>query len=149
MPPSFDVTALLAELRALESKVQIIAQRMNVIERNEQIIGRTLISHNKTLKEIESGIVERPAGGVIGGEGSQQEELALIEKSVSETEDILSKLKEQVDSNTRSIDEVKQAVAELKFLFDSLNPAELVTADQLKEFLAESHSLRGVRKSKR
>ena len=61
MAQQYDLSSIIAEIRSVESKVQIIAQRMNVIERNEQIIGRTLISHNKIIKEMESGIIGRPA----------------------------------------------------------------------------------------
>lgn len=47
---------LILELQALDSKMRVVAQRMKIIEKNEQIIGKTLISHNKKLKELEDAM---------------------------------------------------------------------------------------------
>ena len=47
---------LRSELQSLDSKVRVVAQRMRIIEKNEQIIGKTLVNHNRKLKELEAGV---------------------------------------------------------------------------------------------
>ncbi|MBI4215081.1 hypothetical protein HY546_03730 [archaeon] len=137
MPPQIDVSALLAELRALESKVQIVAQRMNMIERNEQIIGRTLISHNKMLKELEAAVSGKPIDGLESVPPAVGAETEVLQRAVSELENNVSKLRQKADASSKELENLKQLIDEVKFLFDALNPAELVTVKQLKELLAD------------
>ena len=56
------IETLIAELRTLESKVDLLASKLNTIERNEEVIGRTLIALNSRIKKLEESPGGRGAG---------------------------------------------------------------------------------------
>jgi hypothetical protein len=62
-----------SEIHALNTKIQIIAQRMKIIERNEEIIGKTLISHNKTIKELEEAVSKLKTSPPVASKPSSDE----------------------------------------------------------------------------
>jgi chromosome segregation ATPase len=137
---------LILELQALDSKMRVVAQRMKIIEKNEQIIGKTLISHNKQIKELESSI----GGGVVTPSG-QQADLEQIRSLVDEfkktsldVSSMVESLKSEVKKNREAIDKVKEDFAEVKYVLDTINPAAYVTVEQVKEIIDDR--LKGLRK---
>ena len=112
------VRGVIAEIHALSSKMQIVAQRMKIIEKNEQIIGKTLISHNRALKEL-----ERRLGA---GAGARAPEGA---KTGALPED-LEKLKLDVAA-------LQEEIKELKYVIEQINPVEYVTTDEVSELIDE------------
>ena len=105
-----DVAALQADLRSAETKIDLIVQKINTVEKNEEVIGRTIVAHNEKLKRIE----EKGGGG--GDSSALKDEL----------EDALSKRFA-----------TKQEVQELKYVLDTVNPLSFATIDQVKELLEE------------
>ncbi len=106
-----------AGMRSVESKVDLIVQKIKSMEKNEEVIGRTLVAQNERLKKLESQI----ASGGVGG-GASASEIADIKKAV---EDVQKSAAKQED------------LLELKYIIDEINPLEFARADQMQEFLKD------------
>ena len=98
MPAQDPLQGIIAEVHALDSKVRVIAQRMKIIEKNEQIIGKTLISHNKALKELEKEI-----SGLKGGVSVA----APVEREPSEVPGDYNELKLLINDFKDSLSEIQ------------------------------------------
>ena len=116
---------LYEEIRSLDSKVRIIAQRLMIIEKNEQIIGKTLITHNKNIKEMaEKGISAAPPAN--GGSAD-----------LNSLRELLDQARKQAFDNDKRLGAIEEALSEIKYVVDNLNPVEYVTISQLQELLDE------------
>ena len=130
-----------ASMASLDAKLKLIAQRLKIMENNVQVVGRTLVSHNKKMKEFE---VTLAAGG---GKAPDMAKLKDALKEELKTEfsansEISAPLEHGVptrrDSSEiinlkKSVEELRQEVNELKYVVDSINPLEYVTIDQLSD----------------
>lgn len=140
------LTRMESSVRSIDAKMKLLAQRLKVIEMNEQVIGRTLVSHNKKLKEIES-------------RGSSKMDDAALRDQLYESlkSDLMVELKDKMPSapmppaslrieeagtrdNTneeeiknlkKAMLNLKQEVDEMKYVLDSVNPMEYVTIPEL------------------
>lgn len=72
-------------VHALDSKIRIVAQKLNVIEKNEKVIGQTLVTLNKKLRDIEEG----------GGTASSKD---------------LEELKKKMDAVTEQVEKIKAII---------------------------------------
>ena len=135
-----NIRDLIAEMHALDSKMRIVAQRMKIIEKNERIIGKTLISHNKKMKELEKSV----SGGVsISGRGDMGEIRAVIDdfKKISvDVHNTVENLREDIQHNKDVINDVLEDLSEMRYILDQINPLEYVTADQVSELINEKLS---------
>lgn len=143
----------------MNSKLQVMAQRLAIIEKNEQIIGRTLIGNSKTIKELETAIAELKSGAVAmsgaaataASESAPSGKVEEFEKSLSdfngmmdqfnetlsETHDTMAALSEQVGANLDKIDTLNTQMTEMKYVIDQLNPLSLVTIDKVSDLVEE------------
>lgn len=105
-----EMDSLKSDLRALDAKINLVVQKIKTIEKNEEIIGRTLVAYSERLKGTES------AGGKQSArlDGSQSADIEGLKKSV---------------------DEIRQQVKELKYVLDTINPLEYATINQVKELI--------------
>jgi len=123
-----------SDVRALNSSIMIISQKMKYLVRNEKVLGRNLLVLNKRLKQLESGKI------AVGGEGASSPEMA----------GELKELTAQIQRNTAAIEELRSAVSEIqaiyaksedvkemKFVIDSINPLEFVTYKDVEELIDE------------
>jgi len=104
------------EIRTLDSKISLIGQKISTIEKNEEVLGRTLVALNERTKKMEAG------GGREGGGGASGEEV--------------EKLKKRMDVLEKSM-VTKQEVKELKYTLDTINPLEYATLGQIRELIRE------------
>ena len=120
------------DVKALNSSILVISQKINYIVRNEKILGRNILVVNKKIKEIGAG----KAGS-----------------SLNDTEQLskqLTQIQEQLDQNTAQISELYSAVdrikdssvkaeqfKELKYVIDSINPLEFVTYKDIEQLIEE------------
>ena len=122
-----------SELQSLDSKIRVVSQRMRVIEKNEQIIGKTLVNHNKKLK-----ILERT-----GGKSSSSHEISIsadsdkLSKQIDEINSIVKDLIKEIGLNRELVDKMKQDVNEMKYILDTVNPMEYVTVNQVSDLVDE------------
>ena len=129
-----------SSLASLDAKMKLIAQRLKILENNEQVIGRTLVTHNKKLKELEASL---SAGGGKVDVGKLKDEIReelKAEKIASGSaiappiDDAMPR-RESADIRDlkKSIEELRQEVSELKYITDSINPLEYITLEQLND----------------
>ena len=116
-----------ADIRALNSSILLMTQKIKYIVRNEKILGRNLIVLNKKIKTLDEKITLNPQG------------------SASEvSSDEVNSLKQQVSMLQAQVEDLsgrlasKEEVKELKYVIDSINPLEFATLDQVKEMIEKS-----------
>lgn len=97
------------ELRTLDSKINLVVQKLRTLEKNQEILSQTLLTLKAEVKQAGSG-------GVSAGKGQGQ--------GFSE------------ESETR-IKEIEAQIKELRYVLDAINPLEYATIDQVKELLDE------------
>lgn len=98
---------------------------MKIIEKNEQIIGKTLVSHNKMLKDLEKAIAE-----------------AATTKQVAATASAAgagnaAELQRLVDQNQKELSKLRGVVDETKYIVNQMNPVAYVTVDQVNDLIDE------------
>ena len=127
------------DVRALNSSILIISQKMKHLARNEKILGRNLIVVNNKIKELRQEVKSRPiseeAGAmpqpaVIAAEipSDLQETLASIQSSLAELKDRV----EEISADYAS----KADLKEVKYVVDSIAPLKFATLSQLKQAMA-------------
>ena len=121
-----------SDIRALNSSVLILSQKMKYIVRNEKILGRNLVVLNKKLHEIES----RTGGaGIQGGDlslGQAQNELAAINSKLEEHSGAVEEIRSELESMKNTFAK-QQDVKEMKYVLDAINPLEFVTRKDIEE----------------
>ncbi len=116
---------LKAEIQMLDSKISLIAQKIRMIEKNEDIIGRTIVTHNDKLAKIESA-GQLPSTGSFPASGESNSGLA---SEVDALKKQVAELREQAAT--------KAEVSELHYTLDSINPLDFVTLKQARKLIAE------------
>jgi len=120
-----------AEIQMLDSKISLIAQKIRMIEKNEDIIGRTIVVHNDKLHKLESSGPAPLAGSPAPAQGESSAGLAAevdaLKKQVAE-------LREQAAT--------KSEVSELHYTLDTINPLDFVTLKQARKLIAEEFDKR-------
>ncbi|MFA6329903.1 MAG: hypothetical protein WCX64_04460 [Candidatus Micrarchaeia archaeon] len=123
---------LKAEIQMLDSKISLIAQKIRMIEKNEDIIGRTIVVHNEKIHKLETGAPIPPsasssAASAAESNGSLAAEVEALKKQVAE-------LREQAAT--------KSEVSELHYTLDTINPLDFVTLKQARKLIAEEFDKR-------
>ncbi|MEM4598930.1 MAG: hypothetical protein QW400_04570 [Candidatus Diapherotrites archaeon] len=122
---------LMEDVKALNSAVSLISQKMRHIARNEKILGRNIIVLNKKMKELAESSANQA-----------------IPESLSRR---IEEIERNLEDTNKKIEEINIVVAhlrkefvshgefnELKQIVDAINPLELVTIDQVKEIASQS-----------
>ena len=105
------------QLRSMDSKVNLLAERLKTVESNSEIAGRTLLALKDQVKR---------------GPSSGSSSNASYASSVD-----LGPLSSDVKALQSEIKELKVQVEQMKYVLDSINPLEYATVDQVKELLDE------------
>ena len=113
------------DIRALNSSILLITQKIKYLVRNEKILGRNLIVLNKKIKSLEEKVVN-PVASEQAGSMSSAEIEAMKQK--------VSMLEGQVE-DVRSRTATKEELKELKFIIDSINPLEFATLSQVRDLV--------------
>lgn len=129
------IPSVVKDIRALNSSILIISQKIQYLVRNEKILGRNLLVLNRKLKELEAG----------GGRGS-----AISDTELSSMKQQLQEISDQAQRNAASLSELQSViesikqnyakeslVKEIKFVVDSINPLEFVTYKEVEKLISE------------
>jgi len=119
--PIKPLDAIKADMRTLDSKINLIAQKIRMMEKNEEVIGRTMVALNEKIKKLEEGGARATAGAAKAGESSAD----------------VSSLKDQLKTLEEKVEATHSQLLELKYVIDSINPLEYASLDQVKELLDE------------
>ena len=113
------------DIRALNSSILLITQKMKYLVRNEKILGRNLIVLNKKIK----GLEEKALAGADANEQSSA--------SKEEFEKLANRIEalESENSDLRSRMASKEEFKEIKFVVDSINPLEFANLSQVRELI--------------
>jgi hypothetical protein len=113
-----------AGMRSVESKIDLIVQKIKNMEKNEEVIGRTLVAQNERLKKLEGQVA---SGG--GGGGASAAASAASAAEIAE-------LRKEVDELAKAAAK-QEDLLELKYTLDEINPLEFARADQMQEFVRD------------
>ncbi|MFH0954783.1 MAG: hypothetical protein V1777_01655 [Candidatus Micrarchaeota archaeon] len=125
-----------ADIRALNSSVLLLSQKMQYLVRNEKILGRNLIVLSKRLKERETEGLEK-SGGQLPPQFLQ--EFSEVKTKVESHERTLLELQNDV-AEIKDRYAKADSVSELKYVIDAINPLEFVTVKQVQELLEKEKS---------
>jgi vacuolar-type H+-ATPase subunit I/STV1 len=113
------------DVRALNSSILLITQKIKYLVRNEKILGRNLVVLNKKIKTLEEKVVNN---SFTQTESSvSEEEIASLNKKIVLLETQLEDLHSRVST--------KEELKELKYVIDSINPLEFATISQVRELI--------------
>jgi len=113
------------DIRALNSSILLITQKIKYLVRNEKILGRNLVVLNKKIRTLEEKIVSMPTSTSSGGASTPEVDL-LKQKIImleAQVEDLI----------TRAA--LKEELKELKYIINSINPLEFATLTQVRELI--------------
>lgn len=124
-----------SDIRALNSSILVISQKIKYLVRNEKILGRNLLVLNKKIKVMQESHGDTQSAGT----GSFQNELAQINKRLEENAEAIAQLQSDVENIKQNYAKAEQ-VSEIKYVIDSINPLEFVTIKDMKEIAGEKSS---------
>ncbi|OIO26162.1 hypothetical protein AUJ14_02550 [Candidatus Micrarchaeota archaeon CG1_02_55_22] len=111
MAKATELVTIVSDLHTLDSKINLLAQKMRTIEKNEEVLGRTLIALNNRIKKIEEGgSTTRPSASSSGSTDGKALDLKYA---------------------------TKQELSEIRYVLDSINPLEYATVSQVRDLINE------------
>ena len=120
------------DVKALNSSILVISQKIKYVVRNEKILGRNLLVLNKKIKSLQTPV----SGGGDADFSAIQPELAEINRKLSENAEAIAGLQSEVQ-NIRENYAKSGDVAEIKYVIDTINPLEFVSVKDVKELIAQ------------
>ena len=126
-----------SDIRALNSSILILSQKLKYIVRNEKILGRNILVLNKKLRDSEMG------GG--RGSGLSSEELASLRNEIASLSNTVSKQSEAINEMQVAVQQIKDTFAkaedvqEMKYVVDTIKPLEFVTRKDVMQLVGEEH----------
>ncbi|MBI4052678.1 MAG: hypothetical protein HY394_01440 [Candidatus Diapherotrites archaeon] len=123
--------SLREDIKALNSAILVLSQKMKFVVRNEKILGRNLLVLNKKFKGFEEPR-QNGASSDSGGLASED-----IEKLLLHLQDLSGKV-DELEAKLKHAQETsvsKEQFAELKYVIDAINPLDFVTIAQAKELI--------------
>lgn len=137
----FSIPQLSSDIKAMNSAILIISQKIEHLVRNEKILSRNIIVLNKRLKEIETSL-QSGTGSV--GEKAQQLEQRLSELSGQVARHTLAL--EETAAQLSSLESKfapKSELQEVKYIVQAINPLEFVTSKQVSEMIDQKLGQKG------
>ena len=113
--------AIRMELKSMDSKINLLAQKIKTIEKNEEILGRTLVTLNAKLKKLEEVVDSNETNASGKGSGLTQSEV--------------DKLKLEIADALSAKYALKRELQEVKYTVDMINPLEYATTSQVGELI--------------
>ncbi len=122
-----------SDLKALNSSVLLLSQKLQYVVRNEKVLGRNLLVLNRKLDELKKRVYEE-SGEQGQDKGDSSEKAKEIEAELARLEQSLMGIRESVSSLEKDFVK-KEEFKELRYVIDAMNPLDFVTHKQLKEAL--------------
>ena len=132
-PSAGDAFSATRDVKALNSAVLVITQKIKYLVRNEKILGRNLIVLNKRIRDLQT------TAALGAGQEVSEETQALIQEMGKQVET----LRHHVVELQGKVDELQSGkasgedVKEIKYVIDAMNPLHFVTVEQVKQMLQE------------
>jgi hypothetical protein len=137
------------DIKALNSSILIISQKMKYLARNEKILGRNLIVLNKKIADLRTqvqtgvGVATGSTPMTVSAELPPElaENVARMQAQVNLMQGSLKELSQQI-KDCVTADEI----AELKYLVETIDPLEFVTVKQVQKVLGKKLPARKLKK---
>ncbi len=127
--PGMPTSPFFSDIKALESSILMIAQKIEYLVRNEKILSQNLIVLNKRLGDLESRVAE---GGIAtGGAGISSGDVSSLQEKIDAISVSLLKLQQRTSKMEEIINDIKGDYAkisdlkELKYVIETINPYEI------------------------
>jgi hypothetical protein len=134
-----------SSISALDAKIRLVAQRIRIIENNEQVMSRTVISQNKKLKEIEATLAAGVGGKVdIDALKKAFKEELKLERSGEPMQPLMVEEYTAAKGGAPSagfkelkqeLSELRKQVEEIKYVLESVNPMEYLTIEDVNDVI--------------
>ena len=121
------------DIKAMNTSIMVITQKLNAMVRYEKILGRNLIVLNKKLRDAEL------SGGGSGGVSS--EEFSQIRNEIANLSNTVSKQSEAISELQVGVQQIKDTFAksedvlEMKYVVDTIKPLEFVTRKDVMQLM--------------
>lgn len=115
---SVDVVRM--ELKSMDSKINLLAQKIKTIEKNEEILGRTLVTLNSKIKKLEEEVDKSNSAS-----------------SAEVSNEDIERIKSEVTSALASKFALKKELQEVKYTVDLINPLEYASTRQIAELVED------------
>lgn len=145
MGPRLPPSGVMTDIKALDSSVKLLSQKIMFLVKNQSILSRNLIIINKKISNLQKAGAEKGAEAQIPKDISN--DLNQINLRIDMIEQKINELKLEIE-NTQGRYAKMSDLNELKYVIDAINPIELVTHSQLKEELENRGIEKGISKSK-
>lgn len=129
----------------MDAKLKLIAQRIKIVENNVQVMSRTLVTHNKKLKDLETAVAAGGGGkvDVDAIKAALREELkgdlaAQATAGPLRIEDYhagAAAAPEEVKELKKELAQLRSQVEEMKYVVDTLTPMEYVTLEDINDVI--------------
>jgi len=113
------------DIRALNSSILLVTQKIKYLVRNEKILGRNLVVLNKKIKTLEDKIVNPQA---------QEDTTSASSAEVTSLKQRVELLEAQLE-DYRSRTASKEELGEVKYIINSINPLEFATLSQVRDLI--------------
>lgn len=123
------------DIKALNSAILMISQKIKYITRNEKILGRNLIVLNKKVKEIAPSSEQKGAADTTQL-GNVSTELQTLTDKVDRLSSALSEIETNIET-VRDTYAKDSALKEIKYVVDSINPLEFVTYKDVEDIIEQ------------
>jgi hypothetical protein len=147
-------------MSAFDAKLRLIAQRIKIMENNVQVMSRTLVSHNKKIKDLETAVAAGGGGKVdvdaikkalreeFDEKLSTQQSMAPLEindysaGASSSRKNIVAP--EAVRELRKELAELRKQISEIRYVLESVNPLEYVTLEDINDVI--DHKITALKK---
>jgi len=120
---SSSLKSMITQINVLNSKMQLIIQKLNKLESNFAVISRTVISQNNTIKEMDARVNSVESGEFDNSSFGSP--------------------------NPEEISAIKEELKEMKYVIDSINPIAYVTVDEVADIINQKLLEHGIKSTKR
>ncbi len=121
--------SVLQDIKALQSSIQLLSQKIKYIVHNEKILGRNILILNKKISAL--NLQGTSEGGI------NQEQINEIIKKQKELETKINNLQNTIELFSKRYAKAEE-LKEIKYIIDDINPLEYTTVEQVKKLIKET-----------
>jgi prefoldin subunit 5 len=130
------------DIKALNSSILVLSQKINYIVRNEKILGRNILVVNKKIKEMGAGRAGAPAAAIDELSKKVAEISERLEGNSGQLSELYSAMERLKETSVKA-----EQFKELKYVIDSINPLEFATHKDVESIV--ENKLKAAKKAKK
>lgn len=119
------------DIKALQSSILVLSQKIKYLVHNEKILGRNILILNKKIAA--------KSGGTTGSSDVSDEQINKIIEKQKEIETKIKSLESTLQTFSKRFAK-EEDLKEMKYIIDNINPLEYTTVEQVKKIIKENKS---------